>query len=134
MSAQNNIDAFLAQGPYAVVGASTDRAKYGNKVLRAYLQHGLEVFPVNPKETEIEGLPCYPDLRRLPGPVHGVSVITPPAVTEKVVESVPATAARYVWMQPGSESDAAITRAEELGLGVIARGPCVLVALGFRDD
>jgi len=128
------IDEFLKSGPYAVVGASRNRSKYGNKVLRCYLQHGLEAFPVNPNATEVEGIPCAPTLRDLPKTVRGVSVITPPDVTARVVEDAAAAGARFVWMQPGAESAAAVNRAEQLGLGVIHGGPCLLVALGFRDE
>ena len=56
MSVQDRIHSFLASGPFAVVGASTDRSKYGNKVLRCYQQHGHEVYPINPKAPEVEGL------------------------------------------------------------------------------
>lgn len=128
------IDGFLDGGPYAVVGASRSRAKYGNKVLRCYLQNGRTAYPVNPVAGEIEGVECFPDLTVLPEPVHGVSVICPPGETERIVEDLPASGARYVWMQPGAESDHAIARAGELGLQVIAGGPCLLVALGFRDE
>jgi predicted CoA-binding protein len=129
-----HIEAFLSGDAYAVVGASEDRSKYGNKVLRCYLQNGRTVYPVNPSAATIEGVACHPDLRRLPGPVHGVSVITPPNVTEVVVEHLPASGAAWVWMQPGAESDSAIARAEALGIRVIAGGPCLLVALGFRES
>ena len=61
-------------------------------------------------------------------------MITPPAVTEKLVEDIPAAGARFVWMQPGAESDQAVRRAEELGLTVIANGPCALVAMHFHED
>lgn len=134
MEAQRAIEEFLAGGPFAVVGASTDRAKYGNKVLRCYKQHGLQVFPVHPSEREVEGLACHPSLESLPEPVHGVSIITPPPVTERVVEQAAQTGVRFVWMQPGAESDRAIEEAERLGMTVIAGGPCLLVALGFRDE
>ena len=59
MPLQDQIQAFLASGPFAVVGASPDRAKYGNKVLRCYRQHGLEAFPIHPREAEVEGLKAY---------------------------------------------------------------------------
>ena len=134
MDVRQTIDDFLASGPYAVVGASRDRNKYGNKVLRCYLQHGLEVYPVNPNSPQVEGLECYPDLRSLPRSVRGVSVITPPEITERIIEAVPDAGASFVWMQPGAESEAAISRAEGLDVRVIARGPCLLVALGFRED
>ena len=130
----DRISRFLERGPWAVVGASRSRAKYGNKVLRCFLQAGRRVFPVNPNLDEVEGVLCHSDLTRLPERVHGVSIVTPPEVTARVVEDLPAAGARIVWMQPGAESDAAIARAEALGVEVIARGPCVLVALGFRDD
>ena len=133
MGIQEKIAAFLAQGPFAVVGASGDRSKYGNKVLRAYQQRGMRLLPVNPNQTEIEGLACYPDLASLPEPVHGVSIVTPPAITEKVVEEAAAAGIKYVWMQPGAESPTAIARAEELGLEFIAGGPCVLVTLRYRE-
>jgi uncharacterized protein len=123
---------FLAGEAFAVVGASPDRDKYGNKVLRSYLQAGREAYPVHPRAREVEGLPAWPDLASLPAPVHGVSIITPPAVTEQVVKEAARAGIRRVWMQPGAESRRAIERAEELGLSVIAGGPCVLVLLGFR--
>ena len=133
MNDREKVDAFLSGTPFAVVGASIDRNKYGNKVLRCYMQHDRTVYVVHPKQSEIEGLPCHSDLTTLPEPVHGISLITPPRITEKVIEQVPDSGAGWIWMQPGAESDAAIARAEELGLGVIAGGPCLLVALGFRD-
>ena len=129
----SKIEDFLAAGPYAVVGVSTVREKYGNKVLRCYLQHGLEVFPVHPKEREIEGVPTVPDIASLPEGVRGLSMITPPPVTEKLVAQAAAKGIRRLWMQPGAESPAAIATAESLGLSVIAEGPCILVVLGYRE-
>ena len=127
------IRAFLAESRFAVVGASPDRAKYGNKVLRCYVQAGRDAVPVHPRETSVEGLPAFPSLAAIPGGVGGVSVITPPAVTEKVVEECGKLGIRHVWMQPGAESDAAVARARELGMNVIAGGPCLLVVLGWRE-
>ena len=134
MEIGEKIKSFLSSGPYAVVGASTNREKYGNKVFRCYLQHGLEVYPVNPKATEVEGQACFASLSELPKPVRAISVITPPPVTERVVEDAHAAAVGFVWMQPGAESPAAVTRGEELGMTVIGDGSCLLVALGFRDE
>lgn len=128
------IEAFLAEGPWAVVGASTNRAKYGNKVLRAYLQADRgPVYPVNPRANEIEGVAAYPDLASLPETPHGVSIITPPAITEHVVAEAIEAGVQHLWMQPGAESDAAVAAAEEAGLSVISGGPCVLVVLGYRE-
>ncbi len=128
-----NIAAFLESGPFAVVGASTDRAKYGNKVLRCYLQHGKQVYPINPKAPEVEGQKAYAALAELPVKVRAISVITPPVATEQVVREAAAAGVQHIWMQPGAESKAAIQAAEALGMSVIAGGPCLLVVLGYRD-
>jgi len=133
MDVQAKIDDFLNGKVFAVVGASRDRDKYGNKVLRAYLQKELIAWPVNPGEEEIEGVPCAKDLASLPEVVHGVSIITPPAVTEAVVEEAAKAGIQRLWMQPGAESNEAISRAKDLGLSVIAGGPCLLVALGYSE-
>jgi predicted CoA-binding protein len=130
---QENIASFLESGPFAVVGASTDRSKYGNKVLRCYLQHGKPVYPINPKAPEVEGQKAYASLAALPVKVKAISVITPPAATEQVVREAAAAGVEHIWMQPGAESDAAIRTAEALGLSVIAGGPCLLVVLGYRE-
>jgi len=133
MDTAEQIEDFLRGRVFAVVGATTVRAKYGNKVLRCYLQNGRRAFPIHPREAEVEGLKTYPDLLSLPEPVHGVSIITPPAITERIVEDAAAAGITRLWMQPGAESPRAIQRARELGMSVIADGPCLLVALGFRD-
>lgn len=126
---QDLVQQFLAGDRFAVVGASTNRAKFGNKVLRCYQRNGFTVFPVNPRETEVEGLTAYPSLSDLPGPLHGVSIITPPSVTELVVAEAVELGVPFVWMQPGAESDAAIETCERNGVTVIAGGPCLLVEL-----
>lgn len=124
---------FLSESRFAVVGASSDRSKYGNKVLRCYLQNGRDAVPVHPREPVVEGVTACASLSAIPGGVGAVSVITPPAVTERVVEEAGKLGIRHIWMQPGAESDAAIARARALGMNVIAGGPCVLVVLGFSD-
>jgi len=133
MSTDPRIERFLAAGPFAVAGASTNRDKYGNKVLRAYLQNGLEVHPVNPRAEEIEGRRSYPDLASLPEDVGALSIVTPPAITEQVVDQALARGIRELWMQPGAESAAAVERAEAAGANVIHGGPCALVALHYRE-
>lgn len=122
---------FLDGQPHAVVGASRDRAKYGNKVLRAYQKHGMSVYAVNPNvHGEIEGVSAFASVADLPELVHGISVITPPDVTEHIVEQAIAAGIGHIWMQPGAESTRAIERAEAAGIDVIAGGPCILVELG----
>lgn len=127
------IDDFLAGRVYAVVGASTNREKYGNKVLRCYMQNDLVAWPVHPTEEEIEEITCARDLMSLPEDVHGVSIITPPKITEQVVEDAAKAGIKRLWMQPGAENEASVARAKELGMHVIAGGPCLLVALGYKE-
>jgi uncharacterized protein len=124
------IEQFLSAASFVVIGASDDPRKYGHKVYASYLRHGRKAFPVNPNAATVLGNTAYADLLSLPEPVEAVSIITPPDVTQKVMEDVLAAGIRHVWLQPGAESPAAVGRAERAGLNVIWGGPCVLVALG----
>ena len=133
MTSDTQIDHFLAQPAFAVVGASRDRSKYGNKVLRCYQQNGRTAYPVNPNADEIEGLACVPDLASLPNQVKAASIITPPKITEKIVEQAAEAGVQHLWIQPGAESKAAVERAAELKLQIIAGGPCILVTLGYHE-
>ncbi|MFO0792254.1 MAG: CoA-binding protein [Pirellulales bacterium] len=130
---QAKIREFLAGTRFAVVGASQDRSKYGNKVLRCYLQNNLDAIPVNPTASEVEGVKAYPSLGDVPGDLDGVSIITPPAVTERAVAEAIARGIKSVWMQPGAESSSAVAAAEGAGMNVVACGPCILVALRYRE-
>lgn len=103
-------------------------------VLRAYRQNDLPVFPVNPNAEVVEGLKAYPDLASLPETVHGVSVVTPPHVTESIIEEAGRLGIKNIWLQPGAESDQAVHRATQLGMNLIFGGPCVLVTLRFRGS
>lgn len=127
------IEKFLKADAFGVVGASEDRSKYGNKVLRCYLQHKKLVFPVNPKTAKIEGIDCVTSVAELPEIVTSISVITPPAVTEKVVEAAIAKGIKNIWMQPGAESQQAVDRCRTAGINVIADHSCLLVVLGYSD-
>jgi predicted CoA-binding protein len=124
---------FLASPAFGVVGASSRRHKNGNKVLRCYQQAGRRVIPVNPLETQIEGAACVANVLDLPDEVKSISVITPPAVTERVVEEAIRKGIQHVWMQPGAESARAVATCEAAGVNVIADGSCVLVVLGYRE-
>ncbi len=134
MTESEQIQTFLAGKRFAVVGASQDRAKYGNKVLRVYQQNGYDVVPVNPKVDHVEHLQAYADLASIPGDIDGVSIITPPAVTEQVVEDAIERGIKNIWMQPGAESNAAVAAAAKSGANIIAGGPCILVSLGYHGD
>lgn len=131
MSMDLQIRQFLAAKKFAVVGASADRSKYGNRVLRCYQMNGKDVVPVNPKEKVIEGVDCVASVAQLPDDIDSLSVITPPPVTEAVVEQAIAKGIKNIWMQPGAESRTAIARCRENGINVIADGSCLLVVLGY---
>lgn len=133
MNTDERIKLFLAAERFAVVGASTDRNKYGNKVLRCYQMHGYQVVPVNPRETVVEGLSAVPTVGSLPDDVTSISVITPPAVTMQVVSEAVSRGIRNIWMQPGAESPEAVRACLENGINVIADGSCILVVLGYRE-
>jgi predicted CoA-binding protein len=127
------IERFLTSEAYGVVGASPHRYKYGNKVLRCYQQNRRTAYPVNPNETEVEGVACLPTVLDLPDDVKSISVITPPPVTERIVGDAIRKGIENIWMQPGAESDAAVDACRNAGINVIADGSCVLVVLGFRE-
>jgi predicted CoA-binding protein len=112
----------------AVVGASSDRTKFGNKALRAYLRKGWDVRPVHPRESEIEGLPVVPSLRELGGPVDRVTLYVPPAVGITMLESVAELAPGEFWVNPGAESPELIQQAQELGLEPIIG--CAILDIG----
>jgi predicted CoA-binding protein len=130
---KKEIEEFLKATAFGVVGASADRHKYGNRVLRCYQQHGLRAIPVNPGEAEIEGVKCVASVADLPAEVTSISMITPPRITEQVVIQAAAKGIKNIWMQPGAESPQAIALCREQGINVIADGSCILVVLGYRD-
>ncbi len=133
MTIKEQIDKFLESASFGVVGASANRDKYGNKVLRCYLQHKLTAIPVNPREAEVEGIPCVASVIDLPAEVKSISVITPPHVTEKVVDMAIRHGIENIWMQPGAESPVAVALCRDHNINVIADGSCVLVVLGYSD-
>ncbi|KAJ1832990.1 hypothetical protein LPJ63_003109 [Coemansia sp. RSA 2711] len=123
---------FFASSRYAVVGASADREKYGNKVLRWYVERGLAVTPVNPRADAIEGLACAASLAALGLDAAGmratsVSVVTPPHASAAVLREAARLGIRHVWFQPGSEPPDFAQLAAELGVHVLGNGACILV-------
>lgn len=133
MTIEEQIRQFLTSPAFGVVGASSNRDKYGNKVLRCYLQHGRTAIPVNPNEAEIEGIPCAATLSDLPKDAVSISMITPPAVTAKLVPLAIELGFKNIWMQPGAEHPEAVALCREKGVNVIADGSCVLVVLGYHE-
>jgi len=133
MPIQDQIDLFLASPAFGVVGASTNREKYGNKILRCFQQHNRRAIPVHPNESEIEGAACAATINDLPTEVVSLSMITPPAVTAKLVPIAIEKGITNIWMQPGAEHPDAVALCLERGVNVIADGSCLLVVLGYGE-
>lgn len=112
----------------AVIGASSNRAKYGNKSLRAHVRQGYDVYPINPNEPEVEGLPTFASLKDVPVDLDRITVYVPPAVTLKLLDEIAAKGCDELWLNPGSADDAVAAKAEALGLNPIRA--CSILDLG----
>jgi predicted CoA-binding protein len=112
----------------AVIGASNNRAKYGNRAVRAYRDQGYEVYPVHPRESEIEGLKAYPSVREVPERPDRVTIYLPPEVTLRLLPEIAERGCDELWLNPGAESEQLAAEAARLGLNVIQA--CSIVALG----
>ena len=114
----------------AILGASSDRTKFGNKAVRAFLSCGYDVYPVNPKGGEVEGLAAYTSLTEIPAAVRldWISVYLPPPVGLKVLPEIAARGCGQLWLNPGSESEELVEAAEKKGLNVVQA--CSIVAIG----
>ncbi|MFN7094427.1 MAG: CoA-binding protein [Burkholderiales bacterium] len=123
----DKIKQFFTSAAYAVVGATNNRAKFGNKVLRCYLEHNKTVYPVHPQEKFIEDIACIASVSELPDEVASISIVTPPAVTEQIVDQAIAKGITNIWLQPGAESALAVQKCQQAEINVIANGPCILV-------
>ena len=118
----------MSEPTVAVLGASQDRRKFGNKAVRAYRDCGLTVLPVNPREATIEGLVAYPNLDSISEPLDYVSVYLPPAVGLKLLPEIVAKGCDELWLNPGSDSDEIVAAARAAGLDPIVA--CSIVDVG----
>lgn len=116
----------------AVIGASADRSKFGNKAVRAYARQGFQVFPINPKEPSIEGIPALASIRDLPQRPNLISVYLPPAVLLKVLPDIAARGCDELWLNPGADSPEVVASAEALGLNVIQA--CSILGTGLSPE
>ena len=123
---QDLIKEFMAQKRFAVVGATTDTKKYGNEIFRNLTSRGYEVYPVNPRLKELEGTKCYPSLSDIPVKVDVVNFVVPPTVTEEILKECKELELDRIWLQPGSESEAAVAFCDENNLKVV-HGVCVML-------
>jgi len=116
----------------AIIGASTDRRKFGNIAVRAFVRQGYTVYPVNPKETHIEGLPAFKSILEVPIRPDLISVYLPPPVLLKVLPDIAAKGCDELWLNPGTESDAVLALAEQLKLNVIQA--CSIAGIGLSPE
>ena len=112
----------------AVIGASSNRGKFGNRAVRAYQQQGYTVVPINPHETDIEGLKTYASVLDVPGPIDMASIYLPPEIGEQIIAEIAQKGIPEVWLNPGAESDELVARAKALGIQPIIA--CSIVAIG----
>jgi uncharacterized protein len=112
----------------AVIGASNNPRKFGNRAVRAYRDQGYTVVPINPHESEIEGLKAYASVLDVPGFIDMASFYVRPEVGEQIIGDVAQKGIPEVWLNPGAESDALIARAEALRLRPIVA--CSIIAIG----
>jgi len=122
----------MSASSVAVIGASRDRRKYGNKAVRAYQETGFTVFPVHPTDAEIEGLKTYPNIAAIPGPIDFVSMYVPPVVGIKLLPAIAEAGPKELWLNPGSESEDLIDAAADLHLRAIVA--CSIVTLGMSPE
>lgn len=123
---QEFIEEAINQKVWALVGATNDTTKYGNKIFKNLKSAGYTVYPVNAKATTVEGEKAYPNLSALPEKPSVVDIVIPPSLVPPVLEEASQLGIELVWMQPGAESDEAVARAEELGLKPIYHA-CAMV-------
>jgi predicted CoA-binding protein len=112
----------------AVIGASRERHKFGNKAVRAFRRQGYTVIPINPHESEIEGLPAYRSVDDVPGSIDMATIYVPPAVGETLIDGLADKGIPDVWVNPGAESHALVARARERGLRLTLA--CSILGIG----
>jgi hypothetical protein len=112
----------------AVIGASSNRNKFGNRAVRAFRQQGYTVIPINPNEQEVEGLKSYASVLDVPGRIDMASLYLPPEIGEQVIAEIAQKGIAEVWLNPGAESDELIARAKALNIQPIVA--CSIVAIG----
>ncbi len=125
------IEEMLDKKTWAVVGATQNPSKYGNKIFKRLQRHGYEVTPINPVYDDVEGVATAASLEDMETPPECVNVVVSPERAKVVVEQTAALGIEYIWFQPGSIDDEVIELAEGKGLKVVYHN-CVLVELGRK--
>jgi uncharacterized protein len=112
----------------AIVGASSNRDKFGNKALRAFERRGYTVIPINPTETEVEGHRAYPSVMDVPDAIDMATIYVPPAAGMRVMEDLAKKGIPEVWLNPGADDPRVVEKARALGLRAVVH--CSIIAIG----
>ena len=112
----------------AVIGASKDRNKFGNKALRAFERQGYDVLAINPNEAEVEGHKTYGSVLDVPGTIDMATVYVPPDAGVKVMDELARKGVPEVWLNPGADEDEVVARARKLGLHIVQA--CSILGIG----
>ena len=112
----------------AVIGASSKRHKFGNKALRAFVNQGYTVIPINPNEREVEGLRTYPSVLDVPGEIDMATVYVPPHIGVGIMEQLARKGVPEIWLNPGADADDVVARARALGLKTVQA--CSIMGIG----
>ena len=112
----------------AVIGASSKRHKFGNKALRAFVNQGYTVIPINPNEREVEGLRTYASVLDVPGEIDMATVYVPPHIGLGIMEQLARKGVPEIWLNPGADGDDVVARARALGLKTVQA--CSIMGIG----
>ena len=112
----------------AVIGASSNRSKFGNKALRAFAKQGYTVIPINPTETEVEGHRAYASVMDVPGPIDMATIYVPGPIGVRVMDDLAKKGIPEVWLNPGADDRQVVDRARALGLKTLIH--CSIIAIG----
>jgi len=112
----------------AVVGASPDRHKFGNKALRAFREAGYRAIPITPNHATVEGETAYATVGDYPGEIDMATIYVPPQIADQILESLAKKGIGEVWFNPGADDPGVLARARTLGLRPIQA--CSIIGIG----
>ena len=112
----------------AIIGASANRSKFGNKALRAFERQGYRVLAINPNESEVEGHKTYASVLDVSEPIDMATIYVPGDVGVRVMDDLAKKGVPEIWLNPGADDDAVVARAKELGLRTVIA--CSIIGIG----
>ena len=116
----------------AILGANSNRKKFGNKSLRAHEQAGFTVFPIHPVEEIVEGHRVFKSVSEVPTKIDRISAYVPPAALLTLLEEIGRVGCSELWLNPGTDTEEVIQRAKELGINAVVG--CSIIDVGFSPS